>query len=140
MAMRLALMTITPVLASLVAASARAADLTVEVSGLRSAAGVVRVAVCPEESFTTPQCPHVGAAPAAAGSVTVSGIPPGVYAVQVFHDEDGDGDLDRRAFWPTEGLGFSRDAPMRMGPPKFGDAALRINGNGTIRITMRYFG
>ena len=138
--MQAALMTITALLASLVAASVQGADLRVEVTGLRSNDGVVRVAVCPEESFTKPNCPHVGAAPAADGAVVVTEIPPGTYAVQVFHDEDGDGDLDRRAFWPTEGLGFSRDAPMRMGPPKFGDAALRINGNGTIRIKMRYFG
>ena len=138
--MRLATMTITAVLASLAGGAAGAADLTVEVAGLRSTAGLVRVAVCPEATFTKPQCPHVAVVPAGRRTATVTGIPPGTYAVQVFHDEDGDGELDRRAFWPIEGLGFSRDAPMRMGPPKFGDAALRINGNGTIRVTMRYFG
>ena len=138
--MRLATMTITAALTGLAAGAAGAADLTVEIAGLRSAAGLVRVAVCPEDSFTKPQCPHVAVVPATAGAATVRGIPPGTYAVQVFHDEDADGELDRRAFWPTEGLGFSRDAPMRMGPPNFADAALRINGNGTIRVTMRYFG
>ena len=138
--MRLATMTITAAAASIAAGTAAAADLTVEFAGLRSAAGLVRVAVCPEATFTKPQCPHVAVVPADRGAAVVEGIPPGIYAVQVFHDEDGDGDLDRRAFWPTEGLGFSRDAPMRMGPPRFGDAALRINGNGTIRVTMRYFG
>ena len=138
--MRLATMTIAAAAASLPASAARAADLTVEITGLRSADGVVRVAVCPEATFTKPQCPHVAVVPAGRGMAVVEGIPPGVYAVQVFHDEDSDGELDRRAFWPTEGLGFSRDAPMRMGPPHFGDAALRINGNGTITVKMRYFG
>ena len=138
--MRLATMTIAAAAASLAAGSADAANLTVEFTGLRSAAGVVRVAVCPEATFTKPNCPHVAVVPAGRGAATVEGIPPGIYAVQVFHDEDEDGELDRRAFWPTEGLGFSRDAPMRMGPPRFRDAALQINGNGTIRVKMRYFG
>jgi uncharacterized protein (DUF2141 family) len=70
----------------------------------------------------------------------VEGVPPGTYAVQAFHDEDGDGTLDRRGFWPSEGLGFSRDAPMRMGPPRFGDAAVRIERDGRITVTMRYYG
>ena len=138
--MRPLLMTITTALASVAASLAAAADLRVEVAGLRSGAGLIRVAVCPQASFTKPTCPHTASAPATDGAVVVRDIPPGVYAVQVFHDEDGDGDLDRRAFWPTEGLGFSRDAPMRMGPPRFGDAALRIDGSGTITVTMRYFG
>ena len=121
------------------AAPAAAGDVTVTVDGLRNGTGLLRAAVCPPETFTKPGCPYVGAARASGGRVTVTGVPDGVYAVQVFHDEDEDGDLDRNGFWPTEGLGFSNDAPMRLGPPRFRDAAVRVRGNGSIRLNVRYF-
>jgi uncharacterized protein (DUF2141 family) len=119
--------------------TAGAADLTIRIQGLRSAEGVVRVAVCPRESFTKPSCPHLAAAAAREGQVVLRDVPEGVYAVQAFHDEDGDGDLDRKGLRPLEGLGFSRDAPMRMGPPRFRDAAIRIVGDGTLTVSMRYY-
>ena len=119
--------------------AASAFDLVVRVEGLRSREGMVRVAVCTEATFTRPDCPWRGAARASAGSVRVTGIPPGTYAVQAFHDEDSDGDLDRGGFLPTEGLAFSRDAPMIMGPPRFRDAAFGLRGDGNISVRMRYF-
>lgn len=67
------------------------------------------------------------------------GIPPGVWAVQVIHGEDGNGTLTRRGFRPDEGVGFSRDAPMFMGPPRFADAALELTRSGRITLSMRYF-
>jgi uncharacterized protein (DUF2141 family) len=126
-------------LAGLAAAPATAADLQVDVAGLRNADGLLRAAVCPEDTFTRPDCPHFGVAPATEGRVTVRDVPPGVYAVQVFHDENGNGDLDRRGFRPFEGLGFSNDAPMRMGPPRFRDAAVRVTGDGRLTVNMRYY-
>ncbi|TDL77706.1 DUF2141 domain-containing protein [Palleronia sediminis] len=116
-----------------------AGDVRVTVSNLRSDAGLLRVALCSEENFTRPTCQFTGARPASERMVVLRGVPDGVYAVQAFHDEDGDGDLDRRGFRPSEGLGFSRDAPMRRGPPRFGDAAIRVNGDGTVPITIRYY-
>ena len=71
--------------------------------------------------------------------MTIQGVPDGVYAVQAFHDEDSDGDLDRRGFRPDEGLAFSNDARMRRGPPRFRDAAVRVAGDGRITLQMRYF-
>lgn len=131
------------ILAAFLAASgsvaASAADVTVRVEGLRSAEGAVRVAICPEDRFTRADCPYAGAAPAAAPVVTVTGVPDGVYAVQAFHDEDDDGRLGRRGLRPSEGLAFSNDAPMRMGPPRFSDAAVRVRGDGMLTLTMRYF-
>jgi uncharacterized protein (DUF2141 family) len=115
------------------------ADVLVQVANLRSTQGEVRVAVCPRRSFTRADCPYVGAAPAGDGMVRVADVPDGVYAVQAFHDEDGDGQLDRRGFRPSEGVGFSNDAPMRLGPPRFADAAIRVTGDVRVPITMRYY-
>lgn len=130
----------TLLVAGLGAGAAGAADLTVEVGGLRNAAGTIYAAVCTEAEFLQPTCAFFGSAPASAGSVTVSGVPAGTYAVQVVHDENDNQTLDRPGFLPTEGLGFSRDAPMRMGPPRWSDAAFELAEPGArVPLTMRYF-
>ena len=73
--------------------------------------------------------------------VVVRDIDPGVYAVQAFHDENGNFDLDRNFLGlPKEGMGFSNDAPMRFGPPSFDDAAIEIGAAGAAtRLRLRYF-
>lgn len=119
---------------------ASAADLTIEVAGLRNAAGTVYAAVCTEDQFLQPACTWFGSAPAGSGVVTVADVPPGIYAVQVVHDENDNRTLDRPGFLPTEGMGFSRDAPMRFGPPRWADASFALEEPGaTVRLTMRYF-
>ena len=57
------------------------------------------------------------------------------------HDENGNRDLDRgRLGLPLEGLGFSRDAPIVAGPPRFADAAVEIGSRGGIlSFALRYF-
>ncbi len=112
-------------------AVAPAAEVQVRVLGVASDAGSVRVAVCPQAYFLKPTCPYVGHAPARRGVVVVSieAVPPGVYAVQAHHDANGDGRINRNFLGiPVEGIGFSRDAPMRFGPPRFADAAVSIGG------------
>ncbi|SFP35493.1 DUF2141 domain-containing protein [Tranquillimonas alkanivorans] len=120
---------------------ALSADLRVDVTGLRNSAGEILVAVCPEALFLDPACPYRERVPAADSGLTFSDIPPGDYAVQAFHDEYANGELDRRAFFrPLEGLGFSRDARMRFGPPDFRDAAVRIREpGGRVAVRMRYY-
>ena len=125
--------------AAILAGPASAEQVRIEVDGLRSDRGVLRAAVCSRTEFLQPACAHSAAAPAGAGALTVEDVPPGTYAVQVFHDEDGDGEFDRGAFRPLEGMGFSRDARMRFGPPRFADAAFGLTGDARVRLTMRYF-
>jgi uncharacterized protein (DUF2141 family) len=120
-----------------------ATDVTVTVAGIRNDHGQVLVAVCERESFLQPRCPWMGRAAAHAGDVqvVVPGVPPGTYAAQAFHDEDGNGRLERSFLGlPKEGMGFSRDAPMHFGPPQF-DAASFTIGRDAARITfrIRYF-
>lgn len=125
---------------AIMAPSAMAADLRIEVGGLRNGDGTVYAAVCTESEFLQPACAYFGSAPATDGVVTVAGVPPGTYAVQVVHDENDNQTLDRPGFLPTEGMGFSRDAPMRFGPPQWGDASFALEEPGaTVRLTMRYF-
>jgi uncharacterized protein (DUF2141 family) len=67
-------------------------------------------------------------------------VPCGRYAVSVFHDEDGDGEMQRD--WlgrPSEGWGVSRDARGRFGPPSFDDSAFEATEDTfSVRLTLRY--
>jgi uncharacterized protein (DUF2141 family) len=122
---------------------ALAADLEVTLEDVATSSGHVLVAVCTPETFLRRGCPYTGRAPAATGEaqVVVRGIDPGVYAVQAFHDQNDNLDLDRNFLGlPKEGMGFSNDAPMRFGPPSFDDAAIEISADGAAtRLRLRYF-
>ena len=129
----------------LLAGSARAESvLEVTVTGIRSAKGTVLVAVCDQATFLQPTCRYKGRAPAAVGSVTVriAGVPPGTYAAQAYADENDNGKIDRNFLgMPTEGIGFSNDAPMRFGPPSFAAAAFSLGpAGGRIQFGLRYYG
>lgn len=123
--------------------SAVAAELKVTLEQVASGAGHVLVAVCTPETFLRRGCPYTGRAPAVSGEaqVVVRSIDPGVYAVQAFHDENDNFELDRNFLGlPEEGMGFSNDAPMRFGPPSFQDAAIEIDADGAAtRLRLRYF-
>ena len=117
--------------------------LTVEVHNVRVARGLVRVDVCPEAKFLADGCPWAASAPARVGTtkVTIAGLPAGRYAAQVFLDENANGKVDRAIFGiPKEGVGFSNDARITLGPPKFTDAAFAFDGGAaTIGLNLRYF-
>jgi len=117
--------------------------LTIDVGNVRIAKGNVHVDVCPEAQFLKDNCPWTANARARLGDtrVTVANLPAGRYAVQAFLDENGNGEVDRALFGiPKEGVGFSNDAKIRLGPPKFAEAVFAFDGNArTIRLNLRYF-
>ena len=120
-----------------------ASSLSVTIESIEGSKGHVLVAVCAREAFLSAGCTLTGKAPATPGAVTVvvRDIVPGVYAVQAFHDENDNMDIDRSLLgFPREGMGFSNDAPMRYGPPKFADAAITISAeDAATSLRMRYF-
>ena len=122
---------------------AEAAPLTIAVANVRNDRGVVRVAVCPKDRFLADTCPWNGVAPAHHGitEVTVSGLPPGNYAVQAFHDENNNDRVDRALFGiPREGVGFSRDARIMLSPPRWRDAMFVHDAEPQrISFSLRYF-
>lgn len=66
-------------------------------------------------------------------------VPPGTYAIALLHDENGNGRADRVLMVPREGFGFSRNAPVRMGPPSFDSAAFQVGTSAVSHtIRMRY--
>lgn len=121
-------------------------DISVEITGLRSARGIVRACLTSQRRGF-PKCAESSgdrsaATPASANPVTFNftGIAPGTYAIAVVHDENSNGRIDRALLlMPKEGFGFSRDAPVRMGPPRFEAAAFEVGARPVHQaIRMRY--
>jgi len=121
------------------------ADVRVTISGLRSQAGVVRACMTTQPG-RFPQCRGDGTSfrvvvPAGEARVLDFGtVPAGRYAIALLHDENGNGKADRAvSMIPLEGYGFSRDAKVRMGPPRFEEAAFVVGGRPVRQaIHMRY--
>ena len=59
---------------------------------------------------------------------TVNGLPFGEYAIKVFHDEDGDREMDTSFIGaPPEDYGFSNNARGTFGPASWEDAKFLFN-------------
>lgn len=123
--------------------AAGAGTLTIRVTNVRNAKGLVHAEACPQASFLKEDCVHGASVPAREGVtvIVLHGVPAGTYAVQAFHDENSNKKVDRNFLGiPREGVGFSNDAPIRLGPPKWADAKFDFNGNDqTIQLKTRYF-
>ena len=126
---------------TLTPAFASAADLTVQVTGLEEASGTIYVALFDEAGWSTNSA--VGTARIdvtdAAPSAQFDGLAPGTYGVKLFQDLNGDGELALGNFGiPSEPYGFSNDAPVRFGPPRFSDAGFERTETGASQsITLR---
>ena len=124
------------------AGTGMAATLQVVVDNVRNATGNVRVAVCSQGRFLGTSCEYVAQLPARPGRVVVPvDVPPGTWAVQAYHDENANEQVDRNLLGiPTEGLGFSNDARFRFGPPRWSDAQFRLGPNGgQVSAPLHYF-
>ena len=118
---------------------ASAALVEVAVTGVHDARGHIRVDLCTRDTFLKDSCPYSGAAVATPGStvVAITGVPPGQYAAQVFHDETDQGVVHQNLLGiPKEAIGFSNDAPLHVRGPSFKDAAFSV-GSGVDHITLK---
>ena len=67
-------------------------------------------------------------------SVTLNDVPPGIYAVSVYHDENNNDKLDTNFMGiPKEDTGCSNNAPARFGPPKWEDAKFEMKNETIIQ-------
>ena len=134
--------------AVLIAASApsiaQAADVEVQVQGLRNTRGMVRLCLTRNQAHF-PDCNRDPAAvkhsvaSAQAGSIRLTGLGEGTYALSVIHDENANGRLDRFTAIPREGFGFSRNPRIRMGPPSFEEVRFALGAGGSRQIVrMKY--
>lgn len=120
-----------------------AASLEIDVAGMRSARGLIRVCLTADPK-NFPGCVDdkravTRSVPASQHIIRFDDLPPGKYAAALIHDENSNAKLDTLMGIPREGFGFSRNPPIGFGPPRFVAAEFAL---GTVaqaqQVTMRY--
>ena len=121
--------------------SAQTATLEVEVHDVSSSEGDMLVAIYTEEE-TFLKFEHVyrtQGSPASEGMtrVVITDLPLGHYALAIFHDENGNEELDTNFIGiPKEPLGFSNAKLKTFGPPGFKECVVDLREDTTIKITL----
>lgn len=124
-----------------VTAVAQEGNVTLQIEGLSEVTGNVFVAVY--DSGDT----WLGDEVATSAKVTITEslkdglvetrlqLAPGVYAMTVFYDEDGDGELDTNFIGiPKEPIAMSNNAKMKFGPPKYEDAKFEVGEEPVVQL------
>jgi uncharacterized protein (DUF2141 family) len=136
---------------------AGAGELRVTVEGIRSAQGTILIGLydnresfekaleaSDQEGFLNDPdrfgAVALRANAAMRSTVVFSNLEPGAYAAVAFHDENGNGKLDRNFLGiPAEPYGFSNNAKGILGPPTFDDAVMLLgDGDNAVRIKLIY--
>jgi uncharacterized protein (DUF2141 family) len=120
---------------------AEAATLSVAIDGAKPGGGPLtvllfdRAAGFPKETKASAR--HV--LPAGQTTLALDGLKPGQYAVLAYHDEDGNGELNRfLGMIPREGWGLSNN-PKVSGKPAFKDAAVALPQSGAaLTLKLNY--
>jgi uncharacterized protein (DUF2141 family) len=135
--------------------AAGASELRVTVEGIRSAHGTILIGLydstetferaikaSDKEGFLNDP-DRFGAVALRANAALKSGVvfsnlEPGRYAVIAFHDENGNGKLDKNFLGvPAEPYGFSNNVEGFLGPPTFGKAAMMLGDHDSaVRIML----
>jgi uncharacterized protein (DUF2141 family) len=124
--------------------AANAADLTIKLSGAKNAEGAVSAAIYASKESFPKEGQQVAAfrekASTGTLSITFHDLPPGRYAVTAFHDENGNGKLDRDATGiPSEGYGVSNDARELLSPPYWDKASFELGAEPkTVTVKIEY--
>jgi uncharacterized protein (DUF2141 family) len=127
-----------------IAKAEEGATVTVVIAGLRSTRGNILACLTTKAAAfpdceKDPQSLHL-IVPARNGPALVfRHVVPGTYAVSLFHDENANGRMDTKMGIPAEGYGFSRDAAILFGPPKFDAAKVAVGAADLVLpIKVRY--
>ena len=117
-------------LSLLLAGPALAAELTVNLHGIRAQTGLLKVALVDSQDAWDGKAAPVqgdGAPPKGEdASFAFKDLEPGSYAVMITHDENGNGKLDTNVMgMPLEGYGFSNN-PHVMRKPTWDEARFEI--------------
>jgi uncharacterized protein (DUF2141 family) len=113
-----------------------AAELTVNLHGIRAQSGLVKVAVVDSQDAWDGKAAPVqfdGAPPQGeTAKFTFKDLKPGNYAVMITHDENGNGKLDTNVMgMPLEGYGFSNN-PQVMRKPTWDEARFEVTATNTV--------
>jgi len=105
-------------------------NLIIHVIGFENSTGVAKVALVNSKENYTADTPFKGFNFEIINNEVIQTItlPYGQYAVKVYHDENGNNELDTRIFGiPKERYGFSNNAKGTLGPPEYEQTAFILN-------------
>lgn len=121
-------------------------DLTVEVHHLRNNKGIVQFALynkdgsIPDEDFEKYYKILKGEIVNGSSTITFKNIPSGKYAVNILHDENENGRIDKGFVLPIEGIGFSNFQSIGLSNrPNFEKASFELNVDKKIEVKVIYF-
>ena len=119
--------------------------LKIEVPNLRNTKGVVQFTLYntkdafPDEDYKKYYRKLVAEIEDGFSTVTFENLPPGIYAVNILHDEDENGKIKKGLFLPKEGIGFSNYESIGMfNKPEFTKAGFVLKSDTTIQIAVIY--
>lgn len=120
-------------------------SLAVTVTHIRNTEGKLMLAVYDREAAYNAADDGVAVASLALrpvgdkASVSIGMLPPGDYAVMLFHDENGNGYFDYKGEIPKEGYGIS-GAKHALDEPNFAKAAVKVEGGAkAVTVKLYYF-
>ncbi|NUM30763.1 MAG: DUF2141 domain-containing protein [Bacteroidetes bacterium] len=120
-------------------------SLTVEVENLRNSKGTVQIALynkdgsIPDEQYKNYFKMEKISITNGKTQCTFSNLPKGNYAVNILHDENSNGKIDKGLILPKEGIGFSNYSSIGLtNRPNFKKASFELNQNKTIKVKVIY--
>jgi uncharacterized protein (DUF2141 family) len=115
-------------------------DLSVELKGLDSKKGNIRIALYREnDNFPSVNKNYKNKVQeASSAEIVFKNLPSNVYAFAVYHDENANGMLDKNMFGvPTEKYAFSNNARETFSAPSFKSASFDLNQNKKVKVTLK---
>lgn len=129
--------------AAMQAAQPGESTVDIDLTGIRSPRGTLHLCLTRKPSYF-PDCKSDPAAlrssaAASAQHLHLDYVPPGRYAIAVFHDENSNRNLDKFAGIPKEGFAFSRNPSIKFRAPRFDEVAIDlVPGGNQAQLKMHY--
>lgn len=119
--------------------------IKVSVENLRNSKGVVQFALynkdgtIPDEKYQKQYRKHIEKISHNSAESIFTGLPKGRYAINILHDENSNGRIDKGILLPTEGIGFSNyDTISIINKPNFTKASFELNSDTKRSIRVIY--
>lgn len=120
-------------------------DLTITTAGLNNSTGVVQFSLynkqgsIPDKHFKKYYKMQKAEINSGVSSISFTDLPAGRYAVNVLHDENGNGEIDTGFILPKEGIGFSNYRSINLlNRPGFSKASFELKSNLSIVVEVFY--
>lgn len=120
-------------------------SLTVNVDELRNSKGVVlfilynKEGSIPDKKQTKYYKKQTGTIISGVSTITFDNLPEGKYAVNIIHDENENGKIDKGFILPIEGIGFSKYQSINMkNRPSFSKASFNLDTDLSIKVKTIY--